>query len=99
MQVQALQVGNVAGHVDGKDLTLAVGRNTRTADKSLDDETAVARPIAFLDQGGVRWKLLHVDWKRLKGLEILLGKVIVHQKPANEHVSWRHRATPPDPLI
>src|SRR5947209_4407778 len=47
LQVEALQVEDVAGDVQRQDLPLAVWQHLVAAEESLDDETALARPVAF----------------------------------------------------
>ena len=43
LQVQALQVGDVAAHVEGQDLPLALGRDIVAAGEALDDAGSIRR--------------------------------------------------------
>jgi hypothetical protein len=74
LQVQALQVGDVAGHVKRRDLALALGGDLVDAGEAFQDQAALGRAVA--DAHDVPIRLVERDLHReaVEGLPLLVGQ-------------------------
>jgi hypothetical protein len=48
-KMQALNIGNVAGYMEGENLPVAAGQNLVAIGKALEDNTALRRAVSFSD--------------------------------------------------
>ena len=70
VQVQALQIGDVAWDVEGHDLASAAGKDLVAAGEPFQDRAALRRPVLVTDDIRVCFKLPHRD--RQRGDRLLL---------------------------
>jgi hypothetical protein len=68
LEVKALQVGKIAGKMEGEDLPLAALRDLVAADEALDDETALGWPVTLPNDIVISWQALAGE---LQGCEAL----------------------------
>ena len=63
LQVQALQVGDVAGDVEGHDLASAAGKELVAAGEPFEDRAALRRAVLVPDNIRVCFKVPYSDWQ------------------------------------
>src|SRR5215207_3100275 len=72
LQVQALEVGDVAWNMEGHDLASAAGEELVAAGETFEDRAALRRPVLVTDNICVCFKLPHGDRQRCNRLLLVV---------------------------
>src|SRR5215212_3740730 len=94
MQMQALQVRDIARDMDGKNLPLAGVGRFAAAGKALDDQCTLRRPVSLDHDGRLAWKGLDVNRELFDRLSILSIQLSCKAKPPDQCFERLHDAFP-----
>jgi hypothetical protein len=99
VEMQALQVGNVAGHVKRQDLPSAHMGRLGATHETVEQQKALVRSIALDHDGGMRRHRFEVQRQPLDRREIVLGQRPAHPQLAYESVEGTQDLLAHHPLL
>ncbi len=100
LQEKALRVENVAGKMKGDDLAPSVGQRVEAADDAFEEQVAIGRPVAFVDQLAVGGRRHHPRVQPLHDVELRLAELQVAVQLARQRAgeSLGHGRLPFEPI-